>query len=400
MLNFKALLSPQVKAMAIASVTPFILTSCSLVPTQQISRAIPSQQAAKEAPLKALSPISNPQNLQLIWQKRIPASLKGYRLLPPQVKNKNLYTAGSDSVFAINKTTGADVWNKKLGENITAGVRVGSTNLFIGTENGSITALSPADGSTSWVKLFNEPVVAISNQLENKIAFRTLNGKVILVNADSGEVQWQHTETTKNLSIAGASSPILIGPYLVSGFDNGKLVAYTADTGDKKWEIQVSSKDGLTEVDQIADLDAEMAAIGTAVFISSANGTTSGIDLRNGKAGWKRKIASTTGFDVNENGLYTTDREGNLYKLDPLTGKEIWKKESLQNRQPNQPSVLAGKRLIIADALGFIHIFDTEGNATARIQADKAGYINGVHISENRIYTQGKSGLISVHALN
>lgn len=400
MLNFKALLSPHLRAMAIGSVAPFLLTSCSLLPTQQISHAIPSQQAAEEAPPKALSPINNGHNLQLIWQKKIPASIRGYRMLPPQVKNQILYTAGSDTIFALNKNTGNEIWNKKLGENITAGIRVGSKHLFLGTENGSIVALSPTDGATQWIKLFNEPVVAISNQLENKIAFRTLNGKLILLAADSGEVQWQHTESSKNLTLAGASSPILIGPYVVSAFDNGKLVAYSTETGEKKWEIQVSSRDGLTEIDQIADLDAEMAAIGTAVFVSSANGTTSGIDLRNGKAGWKAKIASTTGFDVNEQGLYTTDREGYLYKLNPLTGKEIWKNDTLLHRHPNQPTLVAAKQLIIADGLGYIHIMNTEGKTTARVQGDKSGYINGVNVSKNRIYTQGKSGLISVHAFN
>lgn len=400
MLNFKALLSPQVKVMTVTSVASLVLTSCSLLPTQQISQAIPSQQAAKDEPLKALSPISNGQNLQLKWQKKIPAVIKGYRILPPQVNNSRLFTAGSDTVFALNKDSGSDIWNKNLGENITAGVRVGSKNIFIGTENGSIAALSPTDGSTRWIKLLKEPIVSISNQLENKIAFRTLNGKVILVAADSGEIQWQHTESTKNLTIAGASSPILIGPYLVSAFDNGKLVAYSQETGDKQWELQVSSRDGMTEIDQIADLDAEMAAIGTAVFVSSANGTTSGIDLRNGKAGWKAKIASTTGFDVNEEGLYTTDREGYLYKLNPLTGEEIWKNDTLVHRQPNQPALVAGKQLIIADSLGYIHVMDTQGKTIARVQADKAGYNNGVHISKNRIYTQGRSGLISSHTLN
>lgn len=400
MLNFKSLLSPNLKAMAIASVAPFLLTSCSLLPTQQISQAIPSQQAAEEAPLEALSPISNGQNLRLAWQKKIPATLNGYRVLPPQVKNQNIYTSGSDTVFALNKDTGTEVWNKKLGENITAGIRIGSKNLFLGTENGSIVSLSPTDGTTRWIKLFNEPVVAISNELKEEIAFRTLNGKVILLTADTGEVKWQHTESTKNLTIAGASSPILIGPYVVSAFDNGKLIAYSTETGEKKWEIQVSNRDGLTEVDQIADLDAEMAAIGTAVFVSSANGTTNGIDLRTGKVGWKAKIASTTGFDVNEQGLYTTDRAGYLYKLNPLTGKEIWKNDSLLRRQPNQPTLVAGKQLIVADALGYIHVIDTHGKTTARVQVGKSGYINGVNVSQNRIYTQSKSGLISVHTLN
>ncbi|CAA6825997.1 MAG: Outer membrane protein assembly factor BamB [uncultured Thiotrichaceae bacterium] len=399
MLNFKSLLSPHLKAMAIGIIAPFLLTSCSLLPTQQISQATPSQQAAEEAPPEALSPISNGQSFNLKWQKKIPAVLNGYRILPPQVKNQGLYTAGADTVFALNKDTGAEIWNKKLGENITAGIRIGSKNLFLGTEHGSIVAFSPTDGATRWIKLFNTPIVSISNQLENKVAFRTINGKVILVDADSGEVKWQHTESTKKLTITGASSPLLIGPYLVSAFDNGKLIAYSIDTGEKKWETQVASRDGLAEIDQIVDLDAEMAAIGTAAFVSSANGTTSGVDLRNGKVGWKAEIASTTGFDVNEQGLYLTDREGYLYKLNPLTGKEIWKNDSLLRRQPNQPTLVAGKQLVIADAFGYIHVINTQGETTARVQADTAGYINGVNVAENQVYTQGKSGLISTHTL-
>lgn len=400
MLILKSLLSHPLKAMAIGSIAPFLLTSCSLLPTQQISQAIPSQQAAEEAQPTPLSPINNGKNLQLKWQDKIPAATAGYQILPPQVKNQSLFTAGADTVFAMNAETGARLWNKKLGENITAGIRVGSNNLFLGTENGSIVALSPSDGATRWIKLFKEPVVTISNELEGNIAFRTINGRVILVAADSGEVKWQQSESTKNLTIAGASSPILIGPYLVSAFDNGKLIAYSSDTGNKKWEIQVSTPDGLTEVDQIADLDAEMAAIGTAVFVSSANGTTSGIDLRNGKAGWKAKIASTTGFDVNEQGLYTTDREGFLYKLNPLTGKEIWKSDTLLRRQPNQPSLVASNQLIIADGFGYIHVLDTQGKTIARVQADKSGYNNGVNVIKNSIYSQSKSGLVSVHSLN
>jgi outer membrane protein assembly factor BamB len=121
--------------------------------------------------------------------------------------------------------------------------------------------------------------------------------------------------------------------------------------------------------------------------------------LQDGGLGWAQPYSSYAGVDADANGLYSTDVEGNVWKINPQTGAPIWKMDDLQRRIPTAPT-LSSDYIVVGDYAGYLHWINTRnGQTVARLQSDTAGY-TVPPISDGRVvYTFGKSGVLAAHAL-
>ena len=371
------------------------LGGCSYLP-------IPSQQQAVSSELpKELTTLAGNRtvNPRLLWQTKLAPGSNSRIEIHPKVLGDDIIVSGLDSVSSFNKKTGKLNWKETLGQSITGGVNVDTDTVFVGTEDGSAVALESKTGKTRWVTLLKQPIVAVSTSKENKVVFRTLNGKIHVLSTKDGELLWQKTQRTPNLSLQGASTPLLAGPLVITGFDNGVVTAYQLDTGKENWSVKLGLESGLTELSKLIDIDAEMKTVGTALFAVSYQGSIAGIDMRTGKTGWRRKLSSFTGIDANENELFVSDNQGYVWKLDPLTGKPAWKNDDLLQRSPTAPTLLGKAQIVVADGEGYLHWYNTKtGKIVGRIRADTAGYVVAPIVQDNTVYALGKSGLLSAYS--
>lgn len=383
---------------AISLITLLFISGCS-----QLELLPSSQQVDEQATLKELPTINKTHariSPQLLWQKKLYPQSRGYIEIYPKVSGDQIFVAGLNSVSSYNKKTGQLIWQEALEQTITGGLNIDSSgSVYVGTEDGSAVALDQKTGKTRWITLLTQPIVAISTAKDNRIVFRTLNGQIHALSTNDGNKLWQHTQTTPPLSLQGSSTPIIAGPFVITGFDNGSIVAYELATGKRAWSVKLGIESGLTELSRLTDIDAEMKTIGTALFAVSYQGSIAGIDMRKGKTGWKRKLSSFTGIDANDKGLFVSDNSGQIWKLDPLTGDPAWKNKDLINRMPTAP-VLNGSEVIIADNTGYLHWYNTQtGKVTRRTKGDDKGYAVAPLINDNTLFAFGKSGLLSAYSI-
>ena len=376
-----------------------LLSGCSQLasPFQQIS---PGQQVSEEPP-KTLNPIAakNIVTPRLLWQKKLNIHHTDRIEVYPKIAGDSILVADQQSIGAWNRKNGQLIWKEVLGQTITGGLSRDKNTVFVGTEKGSAIALDSKTGKTRWISLLKQPIVSISSVKDGRVVFRTLNGKIHALSVKNGELLWQRTQQTPSLSLQGASTPVLAGPYVITGFDNGTIVAYFLETGKEAWSTKLGFESSLTELSRLIDIDAEMTTIGTALFAVSYQGYIAGIDMRKGKIGWKRKISSYTGIDANEKELFVSDNEGKVWKLNPLTGDPIWKNDDLLRRSPTAPT-LAGRFLVIGDSEGFLHWYSRQtGEIIGRVRGDPSGYTIAPVVYDNILYAFGKSGLLSSYAI-
>ncbi len=377
------------------------LAACSLLPSQLASPAqqiSPGQQVTEEPP-KVLAPLSAARiKPQLLWQHKLHPLQPGYIKLHPTLSGNTLFAADKNNIFALNKNNGKILWKKTLDETITGGLNTGKDSVFVGTENGMAIALDSNTGKTRWISLLEQPIVAISTEKKGKVVFRTLNGKIHALSSTNGDLLWLHTQRTPTLSLQGSSTPLLAGPLVVTGFDNGSVVAYDLDTGKEAWSIKLGSESNLTELSRLVDIDAEMKTVGTALFAASYQGFLAGIDMRSGRVGWKRPISSYSGIDANEQELFITDNQGNLWKLNPLTGEPVWKNDDLIRRSPTAPSLATKSLLIVGDKLGYLHWYNTvKGETIGRVHADSSSYLLAPLVQGRTVYAISRNGLLSAY---
>lgn len=381
-----------------------VLTSLSLLITacsqQNVYRPAPL------TPLKAISAKSPKVTTKTNWTVNT-SSLVGNYTVKPHLDSQTIYVAGGISASAWNKNSGKQKWKVNIGETISAGVSGKSSNskqndsknpqqIFIGTTNGNAISLNASTGKIQWIERLSGEIHAISPSLNGRVVFRTNDGTLHGLSSKTGEFIWQRSQRTPALTIMGASTPIIVGNNVVSGFDNGKVAAYNLENGVPAWEVTLAFPRGTSDLERIIDIDGTIVAVDTALFISTMNGNINGVDIANGVTAWSKTFSSATGVSVNTLGLYSSDDKGNIWKFKPHSGDTAWKIDDLQRYEPTLPIIVGSSLIVVADKKGNLHwINSNTGKFVARIKGDYAGYSIEPAVDGSSIFALGKSGTLS-----
>lgn len=355
------------------------------------------QQASYVAPiLKPLKKVTNNASATTLWQVNTGAA-QSHVKIHPYVNDVAVYAAAGVNVSAWDKASGKSLWKQSLGERITGGVNGGDGSVFAGTLSGKAVAMDEKTGAIQWITDVETEVLAVSRSSRDIVIVRTIDGKLHGLNSENGETLWQRVQRTPELSLYGASVPVIVGNGVIAGYDNGVIATYALNSGQPLWEIKLSTPTSSAETDQLVDIDGRLKVIGNALFATNNNGRIVGINMSEGTVGWTRAFSSYTGAEANEGGVYSTDDKGNIWKLAPRTGQSIWKQDSLENRQPTTPTLTQnGEHIIVADKQGNLHWISTKnGEIDHRISGDPSGYNTPAIINGGNIYTLGRSGVLT-----
>jgi outer membrane protein assembly factor BamB len=370
-----------------------LLNGCSL--TSQLF----GSKASRPIPLKPLKAFTTSINTKKIWEIKTGSSM-GDNKIHPYIDSQIVYIAGNQFASAWQKTSGKLQWKVNIGEVISAGVNgtshINNSQVFVGTNNGNAISLDAKTGKVQWIERLSSEIQAISPSKDGRVAFRTIDGKLHGLSSSTGELIWQQSQTSPSLTLHGASVPILVGSLVVTGFDNGKVVAYQLQDGQKVWEITLAEARGTTELDRIIDVDGKLMSLGNALFGASLHGEIRGVDLTKGTSAWSKPFSTSTGVNVNAQGVYSSDDKGNVWRINPQTGEPVWKMDDLKRYEPTLPTLAGDSLLVIGDKKGNLHWINTKtGSFVARSQGDPAGYSVEPEVNGRSAYAIGKSGVLS-----
>ena len=350
-------------------------------------------------PLKPLKNITSSTRIKTLWQVQTNSASANSKI-HPYLTSYSIIIAGGNNISAWDKNTGKPIWTRQIEETISGGINGGDDIIFLGTDRGNALALNEKTGKTLWIKHLNAEILSISIAKNKRTVFRTIDGKLHGLSTQTGDIAWQQQQLTPVLSLYGASIPVLVGPYVIAGFDNGKLAAYELQKGTPVWETTLTRPRGDNELDRMVDVDGKLKALGSAMFTTSFHGRISGVDLKTGSIHWAKKHSSYTGADANDKGVYTTDETGNIWRLEPQTGNPMWKMDDLVRRAPTAPTLINSNSIIVGDKKGNLHVINTRnGQFIARIKGDTAGYSVASKVENNRVYSLGRSGLLTAITL-
>lgn len=389
-------LPPHVSISVLTLSVSLVLSGCSgqSFPGSQL---LGGQQNAYVPPkIKPLEKITTNSNTQTLWQIDTGSANSSVKV-HPYVNGSAVFSATSSTVAAWDKQTGKALWKKSVSDTITGGVNGGDGMVYVGTRSGNALALDAGTGEIRWIAPVGTEVLAVSESSQGFVIFRTIDGKLHGVKSSDGEIVWQRQQRTPQLSIYGAGTPIIVSKGVVAGFDNGKVAAYFLATGKPIWEITLSTPKSSSDIDSIVDVDGRLKALGNALFATNTSGRVIGANMTTGKVGWAKAFASSTGADANEQGLYSTDEQGHIWKLAPLNGKSVWSQDALENRKPTAPTLTtSGSHIVVGDQQGNLHWINTSnGQISSRISADPAGYAVAPVASGDVIFAFGRSGVLT-----
>jgi outer membrane protein assembly factor BamB len=344
-----------------------------------------------------LQDIEETLDVRRLWSGKIGGGSEFLRIgLNPSTDGERLYAASYDGkVVALNPDNGDRIWRTDLEIILSAGPAVGGGFVIVGGYDGELVALNAEDGAEAWRGDIEGESLAKPVISENTLVVYTIDGRLRGFSVFDGRELWVIEQDLPALTQRGSATPIIVGSSVIAGFDNGRLVAVDIEDGVVEWEAVMTPPSGRSDLDRLADVDGNLAAVGQDVYAAGYNGRIASLAAESGQVLWAREISSPAGVAADWNNIYTVGNQGEIIALLRRNGDDVWRQESLLRREPTTPTPFS-TAVVVGDFEGYVHFFNNfDGRPVARERVGK-GMISGPPlVMGDKLIVQSEAGNIA-----
>ena len=327
-----------------------------------------------------------------------------YSHLHPAWKDNTIYAADRFGIVkALDADNGKEKWKVDLSENpgffssnisaqLSGGVTVDGSNLYIGSEKAVVYSLNTADGTQAWQtkvagEAISRPVVS-----DGLVLIHTGNGILQALNQKDGTIAWSANLDMPTLSLRGESAPATAFGAAIVGGDNGRVSAVLMKEGQMIWQQRISEPSGATEIDRLSDVDTTPVIANGVIYTIAYNGNLVAMDLRSGQIMWKREVGSVNNIQVEGDRIYLVDQNDRVMALNTQGCVTIWTQSELLHRNLTAP-VLYNGFIVVGDAEGYLHWLNTnDGRFVAQQKVDSSGLLSAPVVASDKLVIQSKDG--------
>lgn len=352
-----------------------------------------STEENEELRIAELKPFNITRHVEVEWREHPGDGVENYfSNLRPAVTEERIFTASRDGeVIALSAKDGDEIWRTDTRKKpptwwtkirmksvpsakLSGGITAAYNNLYIGTENGDVIALSQETGEVLWQTRVTGEVIAAPGWGEGWITVSTTSGHVSALHPDSGEIRWEAETDTPALTLRGTSTPSVTGGGVLVGTATGKLKVFILDGGIPAWEAVIGKSKGTTELEKLIDADSQPIVANQVAYAVAYNGNLAAVDVLSGRILWQREYSSYRNLTYDNDMLYLTDAKGNIVAVDAKNGIEKWTQSEFYNRRLTQP-VVYKDTLVVGDYEGYFHFVDKKtGELVSRFKLDDIDY--------------------------
>jgi outer membrane protein assembly factor BamB len=337
--------------------------------------------------------------LQLNWRldTRAASNTAAYRLRPLVIGDRAYTIDTSGLIACVDIATGKRLWKYATDLSALSGLS-GNEKLVIATSgDGDVAAFQMVEKGLEplWKIRVNSEIRATPVVIDDQVFVRSVDGKLQSLAAADGSQQWVVTRRVPVLSLTGNSEPLVDAQLVYAGFDDGKLIAFDRRSGKTRWESTISIPSGRTEVERLVDLDGQFVLRNGIIYVASFQGRLAAVVAANGDLLWARDFSSFQSMAIDDNAIYLSADNSDLWSIDRRTGSAFWKQDVLHARKITAPAIINDK-LVVADLAGYLHWFDTaDGKLVGRIQATRTrNYVQPL-IWQDSVLTLDQDGFFS-----
>jgi outer membrane protein assembly factor BamB len=311
---------------------------------------------------------------------------------------------GSDygRVYAVNISTGMDVWNYTTGTEVWATPLVTEDRVYIGSADNNFYALNRINGTSVWVNQTGNDIHSSAKLYNGVVVFGSLDGNLYFLDADTGNEALPPFRTGGEIH----GTPAIINDSAVFGSDDGKVYRVSLADGSEMWNFTGNPIEP-------GEVKYSSAAIsGNRVYIGSNNRNLYCLDLDTGNIVWDFATGDYVYASpaIHNGRVFVHSLDGFLYALplnDPngdgnITIDEvIWEFETQDSgggiEGGSSPAVADGKVIVggrIGFLSGYVYVVDEEtGNLTWR-SPRLPGMFSSPTVVDGRIFIGTASGVM------
>ena len=296
----------------------------------------------------------------------------------------------------MDATDGSIITKFITKRNLTSGVAVSNTHIFVTTKDGYLLAVDRADGAIAWQASL--PTISIeAPQVGGDIVIvKTNDGQVSAYDTYSGSLLWVYQRSAPTLTLEAVNSFQVIGKEVVAvGQAGGHLALLNLLNGTPIWETYVAIPEGATDLDKLTDVTTRPVLNDKTLCVATYNGKITCLDAISSNLIWSKKFSSYQGLIIDAKNVYAVSTDGVVVAFDKNTGSIVWKNDSLQYRSLSAP-VFLNDNILVIDNEGYIHLFSNiDGTEVSRLSSS---LYNGVALvyttTSNNVYAQSANGKI------
>jgi outer membrane protein assembly factor BamB len=307
---------------------------------------------------------------------------------PPIIAGGLVFVLDSEAhVFAFDAATGNAVWDKSLvppADQITllqslnpfsdsrtvagskgfgGGIAFDTGRLYAATGFGTVNALDAKTGNEIWTAKTAVPVHSAPVVVDGRIYVITQDNQTVALNADNGQILWDHHGTVESAAILSSASVAVVGDTVVVPYSSGELFALRAQNGQPAWTDTLTRSGNTTALTVINDIAGRPVIDRNLVFAISHSGTLAAINFRSGSRAWTRNIAGIQTPLVVGDYLFIVSTEGQVVCMTRADGRVRWSTqlESYADAEAKRdPIVWTGPMLVS----NFLVLVSSDGKAT------------------------------------
>lgn len=317
------------------------------------------------------------------------------RIRPVAVGDQIWVADHEGRITAVNADTGRREREINIELPISAGPTVTDELIIVGTFDGELVVIDRSSGAIRWRAQLSSEILASPVLHDGIIVARCIDGRVFGLDRSDGARIWVHDRSVPLLTLRGNGDPLTRAGQAYIGYDDGQVTALRVSDGSVLWEQRVSTPEGRTELERLADIDGPMLVVGTELYMVSYHGRLAGLALESGRTLWVKDIASSSGLSLRRTQLAVTDKNDNVWMVDRRDGTTLWRDDQLLRRELTRPVFLGGL-LAVGDVEGYLHFFDVDnGEIVARKKAGSSAPAAAPLVVGNTLYLLDEDGELS-----
>jgi outer membrane protein assembly factor BamB len=305
-------------------------------------------------------------SVQVGWKAQI-GSGSGIGFAPALVGNAVYGAAANGAVAKYDLSTGNALWAAKLEQRLTAGVGSDGKTTAVVARDGTVIALDDT-GAVKWRSKATSDVTVPPVVGYGVVVVRSGDYRIQAFNAETGDRIWNVQRPGPALALRAAARIALFDGLIIAGIPGGKLIAINAVSGDVQWEGIVAAPKGSTDLERVNDVVGLPVLAPPLLCAVAFQGRILCFDLSaGGRPVWAKNFSSAAGLALDGNQVYSPNQSDVVSAFALKDGKLNWTQDALSYRRLTGPAVL-GSAVAVGDYDGYVHFMAADdGRLLARI---------------------------------
>ncbi len=153
----------------------------------------------------------------------------------PAVSDGTIYIASNINLYAINASTGKEIWHRYTGSE-SAPPTVSDDAIYIGSYDGVLYCLNATTNKTIWQYRTGDTIISAPTIAYGCVYVTSEDGAIYCLNSSTGQKIWSY-----KTAYWSSSSPAIADGNVYFGSRDYSLYCLNATTGEKQWSYQTGS---------------------------------------------------------------------------------------------------------------------------------------------------------------